>query len=393
MKLTEHVTYIGAANPNLRVFDIIMRTGHGTSYNSYLVRGEKTAVVETVHADYGTEFLQSIEQVLPVKQVDYVILNHTEPDHAGSLELLLDRNPGIEVYGTKTALKNLKAIMNRSFQGHAVTDGEVLELGQGIRLEFIIAPNLHWPDSMFTYLEEEQVLFSCDVFGSHFCEPGVWDTYVKYPDTLRKERENYFQCIFGPFKKFVRLGLKKIAHKKISLICPSHGPVLLKYLKETIEQYEEWSREIPIETYVAIFYVSAYGYTKYMAERFAKEIRKTGTPVRVYNIIEHDQKLMTEALNDAGAVMFGSPTINRDALKPVWDLISGTDAMNVRHKPALAFGSYGWSGEACRFINERLRALGYHVVSDGVTCVFKPSEEDEVKIEQITKEFIAALPQ
>lgn len=393
MRLTEHVTYIGAANPNLRVFDIIMKTEHGTSYNSYLIRAEKTAVIETVHADYGTEFLRSIERLMPAEQVDYVILNHTEPDHAGSLELLLERNPNIEVYGTKAALKNLEAIMNRNFKGHVVSDGEILELGEGICLEFIIAPNLHWPDSMFTYLEAERILFSCDVFGSHFCETGVVDQFVKYPDTLRKERENYFDCIFGPFKKFIRSGLKKIEHKKFELICPSHGPVLQKYLKETVEQYEEWSREIPTETYVAIFYVSAYGYTKYMAERFAKEIRKTGTPVRVYNVIEHDLKLMTEALNGAGAVMFGSPTINRDALKPVWDLISGTDAMNVRNKPALTFGSYGWSGEACRYLNERLRALGYKVFGEGVTCIFKPSEEDKVRIEQITREFITALAQ
>lgn len=393
MKLTEHVTYIGATNPNLRVFDIIMETEHGTSYNSYLVKGEKTAIIETVHAEYGAEFLQSIANVIPVEQVDYVILNHTEPDHAGSLEVLLDHNPHLEVYGTKAALKNLEAIMNRRFKGHVVTDGEILDLGQGINLEFLIAPNLHWPDSMFTYLNAEQILFSCDVFGAHFCETGVLDRYVKYPDTLRKERENYFHCIFGPFKKFVRSGLKKIETKKIELICPSHGPVLQQYLKETVKQYEDWSREIPTETYVAIFYVSAYGYTKYMAERFAKEIRKTGTPVRVYNVIEHDLKLMIDAMNGAGAVLFGSPTINRDALKPIWDLISGTDAINVQNKPALTFGSYGWSGEACRYLNDRLRALGYHVIGDGVTCIFKPSADDKVRIEQITKEFITACMQ
>ncbi|MEG2987622.1 MAG: FprA family A-type flavoprotein, partial [Lachnospiraceae bacterium] len=177
-KLTEHVSYVGVQNPSMRTFDIIMKTGYGSSYNSYVVRGEKTAVIETAHADYGKEFLANIEEILPAEKVDYVILNHTEPDHTGSLVTLLDVNPEIEVYGTVAAIRNVEAITNRKLNSHSVKTGEILDLGQGITLEFIVSPNLHWPDSMFTYFEKEQVLFSCDVFGSHYCEPEVLDCHV-----------------------------------------------------------------------------------------------------------------------------------------------------------------------------------------------------------------------
>lgn len=393
MKLTNHVTFAGVQNPGMRIFDIIMRTEYGTSYNSYVVKGEKTAVIETVHVDYGEEFLGKIGKVTPVSEVDYVILNHTEPDHAGSLVTLLEANPEIEVYGTPAAIKNLAAITNREMKSHVVKQGDTLDLGDGVVLEFIVAPNLHWPDSMFTYMEKEHVLFSCDVFGSHFCEPGVLDKWVKDPDMLRRERKNYYDCIFSPFKKFVVSGMEKIKDKKIELICPSHGPVLSKYIKETMEDYKIWSREGIDADYIGIFYVSAYGYTKHMAEAFAEEFKKAGVPVRSFDLIACDINEATAALHEAKAVLFGSPTINQDALKPVWDLISCTEAIHVRNAktPALTFGSYGWSGEACKYLNERLRALKYNVVGDGVTCVFKPTAEDELQIKDAAKIVLEAI--
>ncbi|MEF9945484.1 MAG: FprA family A-type flavoprotein [Lachnospiraceae bacterium] len=392
-KLTEHVSYVGVQNPSMRTFDIIMKTGYGSSYNSYVVRGEKTAVIETAHADYGKEFLANIEEILPAEKVDYVILNHTEPDHTGSLVTLLDVNPEIEVYGTVAAIRNVEAITNRKLNSHSVKTGEILDLGQGITLEFIVSPNLHWPDSMFTYFEKEQVLFSCDVFGSHYCEPEVLDCHVKKPELLRGERKNYYDCIFSPFQKFVRMGLDRIKDKKIELICPSHGPVLKEYLQETLEDYRSWSATKQEEKNIAIFYVSAYGYTKSMAEIFAREFKKQSITVTQYDLSETSQEEAAEALHKATAVLFGSPTINQDALKPIWDLISCTDAIHVRtaKTPALTFGSYGWSGEACGYLDERLRTLKYKVVGDGVTCVFKPAPEDEARIHQAAQVVLDAI--
>lgn len=393
MKLSEHVSYIGVQNPSMRTFDIIMRTEYGTSYNSYLVQGEKTAVIETVHEAYNKEFLENLEEITPVQNVDYVILNHTEPDHAGSLVKLLDLNPEVEVYGTPVAIRNLAAITNREMKSHVVKNGELLDLGKGVVLEFVIAPNLHWPDSMFTYLEKDKTLFSCDVFGSHFCEPEILDTYVKKSELLRQERKNYYDCIFGPFKKFVLAGLEKIKEKEVALICTSHGPVLKDFIEETMHDYQKWSSEEEKETFAAIFYVSAYGYTKHMAEVFAKELRNLGVPVKLFDLVEGDANEAVTALHQAKAVLFGSPTINQDALKPIWDLISCSEAIKVKNKktPALTFGSYGWSGEACKYLTERLHTMRYQVIGEGVTCVFCPTEEDEAKIRKAAVEVKEAM--
>lgn len=390
MRLTEHVDFVGSMNSSMRIFDIIMRTEYGTSYNSYVVKGEKTAVIETVHADYCEEFMERIEKVIPIEKLDYVVLNHTEPDHSGSLIKLLERNPNIEVIGTSIAIRNLGNITNISFKSRAVKTGEQLDLGGGVVLDFIVSPNLHWPDSMFTYLKADKVLFSCDVFGSHFCEPCVLDKYVKNPDILRGERWNYYNCIFGPFKRFVLNGLERIKDLEIAMICPSHGPVLVDYIKETMEDYANWSGQEE-EKYAAIFYVTAYGYTERLANTFKEALEKAGLPVKMFNAIECDPGEMAAALNGAKGVLFGSPTINRDALKPIWDVISCTDAMNVNKKPALAFGSYGWSGEAVKMLNSRLSDLGYDVTDEGFRCVFRPAEEDFDRVRGMAEEFAAKL--
>lgn len=392
-KLTDHVSYVGVQNPGMRIFDIIMRTEYGTSYNSYVVKGQKTAVIETVHESYGKEFLENIEEVTPIDQIDYVILNHTEPDHAGSLVTLLEANPEIEVYGTAVAIRNVKEITNRDMNSHIVKSGETLDLGDGVVLNFIVASNLHWPDSMFTYFEKENVLFSCDVFGSHFCEPEVLDRYVKAPETLRSERKNYYDCIFGPFKRFVVSGMEKIKDLKIDMICTSHGPVLEKYIEETMQDYRDWSKPAETEKTIAIFYVSAYGYTKSMAEKFREEFEKKGVKTKMFNLVEDDMDEAVSALHTSSAVLFGSPTINQDALKPVWDLISCTEAIGLKtaKTPALTFGSYGWSGEACRYLDERLRTLKYQVVSDGITCIFKPAAKDEAQIAEAAKKVLEAI--
>lgn len=393
MKITEHVSYVGVSNPSMRVFDIIMSTAYGTTYNSYLVKGEKCALIETVHDSYSEEFFYNIENYTDIASIDYVILNHTEPDHSGSLNRIVEKNPNVEVIGTTAAIRNLKNITNMEFKSRVIKQekGEQLDLGDGVVLDFIIAPMLHWPDSMFTYLKADKVLFSCDVFGCHFCEPMVMDKYIKYPKAYESERLNYYTCIFGPFKKFVIAGLDKIKDLEIEMACTSHGPVLQERLKETMDLYREWSEEEPKSKKISIFYVSAYGYTQMMAEKFAETFRDHGMEVELYNAIEHPASELSAAMNDAGAVLFGSPTINKCALKPIWDLISSSDIVNSINKPVLVFGSYGWSGEAVRQLTEHLKTLKYKVFGDGITCVFKPSEEDFAKIENTAREFMDTL--
>lgn len=393
MKITEHVSYVGVQNPSMRVFDIIMTTNYGTSYNSYLVQGEKCALIETVHDAFSEEFFHNIENYIDVAAIDYVILNHTEPDHSGSLCKIVAANPQVEVIGTTAAIRNLANITNMEFKSRVIKQvtGEQLDLGGGVVLDFIVAPMLHWPDSMFTYLKADKVLFSCDVFGSHFCEPSVLDRYIKYPEAYASERLNYYTCIFSPFKKFVIAGMDKLKGLEIETACTSHGPVLQEKLKETMELYRAWSLEQPVEKKIAIFYVTAYGYTEIMARKFAEIFEAAGVKAELYNAIEHPQAELAAVMNEASAILFGSPTINKQALKPIMDLISGSDVVNNINKPALVFGSYGWSGEAPKQLTELLKVLKYKVFEEAVTCVFKPSDSDLSKVEEKAQEFLKMI--
>lgn len=392
-QLKDGVHSVGVMNPNLRVFDIIMRTEYGTSYNAYLIQGtEKTALVETVHARFFDEYISNIEQVMDPAKIDYIILNHTEPDHSGSLRALKEKCPNLQVVASMAGAKYLQGITNMELGATVVRDGDSIDLG-GKTLKFTAAPFLHWPDSMFTYLEEDKILFSCDMFGCHYCEPRVLDLYVSYPDSYEVALKYYFDAIFGPFRPYVIAGMNKIKDLPVDMICTSHGPVLTEYSIEKVTcQYREWSepRENGQKT-AAVFYVSAYGCTRSLAEEAYQYAKDAGFDTHIYNIIECDPCEVAAAANEADILLFGSPTINRDALKPVWDTISGIDAINCKGKPAAVFGSYGWSGEAVGMLCERLSALKLKVYEKGFRANFVPSAEERDNFAEFIKGFLAQV--
>lgn len=393
MKLTKHISYTGVQEPNRRIFDLTVSTPFGTGYNSYVVTGDKTAVIDTVPEEFAEEYLEKLKAVLPADRIDYVILNHASPDHVGSLSALLNEYPDLVIYATAEGMKYAGAILNRSLSVQVVQEEELLDLGQDVILRFLTAPGLPWPDTMFTCLENEGVLFSGDVFSTHLCEPAVRDQYIKDIGVFREERYRYFAEVFGGAKGAVRAALRKLDGLSLYMICPGHGPVLEHYLKETLGYYYAWSMEIPAEDYVAIFYMSAYGYTEKMARQMANELRREAIPVRIFNVSKKEHELMEKVINEASGLLIGSPTVHKDAPKPIWDLISCLKAINLDSKPALVFGSYGWSGEAGKNISDRLRALNFRVLGDGVTCVLKPSAEDKRRIGEAAKEFAAAMKQ
>ncbi len=387
-EIAPNVYYVGMLNPGMRNFDIIMYTDYGTTYNSYLILGEKNVLIETVHDTYKREFIEKIEEYIPISQLDYVILNHTEPDHSGSLSELLAIKPDLLVIATSAAIKNLGHIMNRTFQSQVVKQGDILEIGDGKKLEFIIAPNLHWPDTMFTYFEKEQILFSCDMFGCHYCEPVIFDYQLKRADRYEAEIKYYFDCIFSPFPKFVQDGLEKIENLEIKMICCSHGPVIKTGIEKTIALYKQWAIPQNTGTNAAIFYVSAYGYTAMIAEMIKNQMIEKGISVVAYDLLSVPEEKAVSLMKSADILCFGSPTINGDALEPIWNLINKTVVPLAKGKLALVFGSYGWSGEACQFLNDRLKALRYRVFPENLRIQFKPSEEEMNKGKEIVDRFL-----
>ena len=391
MKLKDNIYYVGAINPNLRVFDIIMQTDYGTTYNAYLIKGDKTALVETVHDRYGEIMMNNIREICAPSEIDYVIFNHTEPDHSGSVKDIINLNPNVTIVGSAAAVKNIAGVTNGEFKSMTVKNGDTLDLGQGLVLEFISAPNLHCPDSIFSYLPARKTVFTCDFLGAHYCEPMLTDDVITYPNEYADAFAYYYAAIFGPFPKFVRDGIAKLENLDFDMVCCSHGPVLKSGIKNAMEKYKEWSAPKNLGRTASVFYVSAYGYTEAAAEKYAEKLNELGVKTKCYNIIKHDMNEISAAIANSAGLIFGSPTINRDALKPVWDVLSVVSSITDRGKPYAVFGSYGWSGEACAMLESRCDGLGLKKAHDAYKWVLKPSDADFEQIGKLAEEFAKSI--
>lgn len=397
VKITDGVYAVGALNPGLRVFDIVMSTEFGTTYNSYLVCGkEKTALIEGCHKSYFDRFLENIQEVCDPAKIDVIVLNHNEPDHTGAVAELLKLCPQAEIYCSVPGAKYITGIINRTDVAlHPVKDGDTLDLG-GKTLQFISAPFLHWPDSMFTFLLEDKIVFSCDFLGSHYCEPYTFDRCITHQTSYQSALKGYYDAIFGPFPSYVQKGLEKLRALDVETVCCSHGPVLTKagMLSYAMEQYDLWSRPVVrTQKCVPVFYCSAYGNTAAIAAAIQEGIRETlpDAECECYDIIEHDMASLAALLNCSDGFAIGSPTLNRDAVPPVWILLSHVDAVNCAKRPALVFGSYGWSGEAVGNVKARLEGLKMKVFDDGFKVVFVPTEEDLARAKALGSAFAQSL--
>lgn len=381
--------FTGALDHDLRVFDIIMYTEYGTTYNSYVLKTENhTVLFETAKAKCLDSWLEKVGEIAPLESVDYLVVSHTEPDHSGSVERLLELNPRLKIVATPCAIGFLKEIVNRDFYSIPVKDGQTLTLDDKT-LEFIVVPNLHWPDTMYTYLREDKILVTCDSFGSHYACDGILSSAVTDREGYWKATKYYYDCIIGPFKSFMLDALERVRPLELDLICPGHGPVLDRDIPQMLDTYTQWSTVInpnPKPT-VIIPYVSAYGYTGQLAQAIAQGIAQAGDiDVRSYDMVSADAAQVAQELLFADGFLLGTPTIVGEALKPIWDLTTGMFAATHGGKLASAFGSYGWSGEGVPHIMERLKQLKLKTV-EGFRVRFKPSEEQLAQAQEYGAEF------
>lgn len=392
MKIADNVYYVGVSNPTLRVFDIIMTTEYGTTYNSYLVQGsEKTALIDGAHKGFENLFVENVEAITDFKNIDYMIVNHTEPDHSGAIRLVIEHNPNIVVYGTAACLKNLDNIVRMPFNRVAVKDGDTLDLG-GKTLTFCVSPNIHWPDTMMTYLAEDKILFSCDFLGAHYAEPTMYVHKAYKKDLYEKEFKVYYDAIMGPFAKFVLRALDRIKDLDIALVCPSHGPMIAgDDIKVAMDTYRTWATpEEKTEKTVAIYYVSAYGYTRKMCHYLADKLTEKGIVVSAFDVIKTDAADIAAHLED-DCLVFGSPTLNRAALKPVLDVISCIDAVSAAGRPYATLGCFGWSGEACAQLNDRCNSIKMKQVGESVRSQFTPTDEIYAQLDTLADQIAETI--
>jgi NADH oxidase (H2O-forming) len=390
-EINNGIYWVGALDYDIRLFDVVMYTEYGTTYNSYLVKGSnKTALFETVKVKFFDEFLERLNEVSSIDEIDYIVVNHTEPDHVGSIAKILEMNPDVTIVGTAMAIKFLKEITNKSFKSIITKEGSTLELGDRT-VEFIMAPFLHWPDTMYSYIKEEKTLITCDSFGCHYCDEKLFNDEIE--GDFLDSYKYYFDVIIGPFKSYVLQALKKINNIDIDIICPGHGPILRKDLDKYLKLYETWATEDKRETpSVVIAYVSAYGYTEKIANKIAEGIKTNdGLDVLLYDLVETKKDEVMKEINLAKGLLLGSPTIVSDALPPIWDILTSLNPIIHKGKLAGAFGSYGWSGEAVPNMEGRFKQLRFKMPVEGLKIKFNPSDEQLKEAYEFGKKFGEAV--
>lgn len=372
IEITPGIHWIGAEDPDLRTFDDLFPTEQGTTYNSYLVKGtDKIAIVDTVKETRAAEFLAKVRQLVDPADIDYFIINHTEPDHSGSLAFMLEHCPKAVVVCTQAAKNFLGNLIHTPFTAQVVKEGEVIDLG-GKRLRFILAPFLHWPDTMFSLVEEDGVLFTCDAFGAHYCGRSLFADEL--PD-YTKDMEFYFDCIIRPFKDKALAAIEKIRNERVEIVCPSHGPVIRKDPWRHIGYYETWCRPREVGKKMVIFYLSPHGNTERMAVAVASGAARPGLTVESYHINRVSAGEIRDLMEEADALVFGIPTINRDIPKPMWDVLAYLSTVKLKTCIGGVFGSYGWSGEACKMAEERLKGLNFKLPAASLRFPFTPRPE------------------
>lgn len=393
-KIKDDFTWVGTLDPDLRIFDIVVKTEYGSTYNSYLLKAEGGNVLfEASKAKFYDEYVKTLSEICPLEEIDYLVVSHTEPDHTGTIEKMLEVNPDMTILSSMGANNFLKEIVNKDFNGRVVKDGEEISLGNRT-LKFIMAPNLHWPDTMFTYIPEEKIMVTCDAFGGHYCDEGITNDNIRDKEEYVEAVRFYFDSILAPFKKDVLAGYDKVKDLEIDIIANGHGPVIVEDAHEIIQLYKEMATEVnPNERKTVIMpYVSAYGFTQLLAEKIRDGILAAGDiDVKMHDMVGADFDQVMNELYFADGFLLGTPTMVGEALEPIWDIASRMNAKMYGGKVASAFGSYGWSGEGVPHIMQRLGQLKLKLYKEGIKFRFKPSEEEQKEAFEFGKGFGEAV--
>ncbi len=338
-------------------FDIEFALENGTTYNSFLIRGEKIALVDTSHAKFRQLYIDTLTGLINPTDIDYLVVSHTEPDHSGLIKDLLQLNPGIVVVGAKVAMQFLDGLIHQTYQQLIVKNGDRLDLGNGHELEFVSAPNLHWPDTILTYDHKTQTLFTCDVFGMHYCDD---ETYDEELELLNADYQTYYNCLMGPNARSVLAAIKRMAElPPITTIATGHGPLLRHHIAELVGRYQTWSQaQAKAVTTVAMLYVSEYGCSDQLAHAIGQGIAKTGVAVELIDLLETDPHEVRELVDIAAGVVIGMPPQSGQHATQTQALLSTIlAAINAKHTFGL-FESGGGDDESVYPLRNRLQEVG-----------------------------------
>jgi anaerobic nitric oxide reductase flavorubredoxin len=376
-EIKKGIDWVGKIDWEIREFHGAEYSTHrGTSYNSYLVKDKKTVLIDTVWGPFDEEFVENLEKSGDLQKIDYVVANHAEVDHSGSLAKLMAQIPEVPVYCTSNGVKSLKGHFHQDWNFVPVKTGETLDLGTK-KLMFIEAPMLHWPDSMFCYLTEDNILFPNDAFGQHIATELLYNDLVDQAE-LYQECIKYYANILTPFSQLVEKKINEFValDLPVDMICPSHGVIWRENPLQIVNKYMEWSKNYQ-EDQISIVYDTMWNGTRKMAESIAEgiELQNKSVGIKLFNISHSDKNDVVTEVFKSKALLVGSPTINQGVLSAVAGFLEEIRGLRFKQKKAAAFGTYGWSGESVKMITEGLEKAGFEILNDGLKLLWNPDAE------------------
>ena len=352
---------------------------NGSSQNAYLIEEEKTVLMDTVWTPHRFDFVENLKKEIDLKKIDFIVANHGECDHSGSLTTILEEIPDVPIYCTENAVKSIEGQYGkRGWNFHVVKTGDSLDIGNGKKLIFLEMRMLHWPDSMATFLTGDNILFSMDAFGQHYAVEELFNDKANQC-VLMKEALKYYANIVAPFAPILRKKLEEITalNLPIEMIAPSHGAIWRDNPMQIVEKYAEWAQDYQ-EDQVTIAFDTMWEGTTKIAYSIAEEIHRQSpdTVVKVFNISKSDKnEVMTEVFKSK-ALAVGSPTVANSILSPVAGWLEFLKQLKFKKKKAAAFGCYGWSGESVKVLQESLKAAGFSVIPENIRAEWVAKEED-----------------
>ncbi|TRV47707.1 MAG: MBL fold metallo-hydrolase [Microcystis panniformis Mp_MB_F_20051200_S9] len=371
--LTADITAIRSLDWDRDRFDIEFGLQNGTTYNSYLIRGEKIALVDTSHEKFRQLYFDSLNGLINPQEIDYLIISHTEPDHSGLVRDILELAPNITVIGSKVAIQFLENLVHHPFQRQLVKNGDQLDLGNGHILEFVNAPNLHWPDTIFTYDHGSGILFTCDAFGMHYCSDDLYDEQLS---AIEPDYRFYYECLMGPNARSVLAAMKRMEPLgNINLVANGHGPLLKHNVTELLTRYRDWSQaQTKAEKTVAVFYISDYGYSDRLCQSIAKGITKTGLAVETLDLKSADPQEVKELASSAVGIVIGTPPVSGINAQEITGNL-GTILASVNPKQYIGmFESQGGDDESILPLFNKFREVGLTKAFDPIRSTETPNE-------------------
>ncbi len=392
-RVTDKVTWVGKIDWELKKFHgDELSTMEGSSYNSYLIRDKKTVLIDTVWGPYDTEFVNRLKEEIDLKEIDYIVMNHNESDHSGTLPALMREIPDTPIYCTKKGESILRGLYHQDWNYVNVKTGDELEIGDS-KLVFVEASMLHWPDTMMTYMTGDNILFSNDVFGQHYASEMLYDDMDDISKLLH-EAEKYYTNIITPFSTFVTKKLAEVQgmNLKIDLVAPSHGIIWRENIGLIMDLYAKWANNYQ-EDQITLIYDTMWQSTRKMAEAIAEGIQQASpnTTIKLLNAVKNDKNDILVEVFKSKAILVGSPTINNGFSYAIAGILEMIKGLKFKNKKAASFGSYGWSGEAAKLIKEFLEESKFAIVNDGIRVNWAPDQETIEQLREYGRKFVEEI--